>query len=137
MRRKNERGASMVEFAIILPLLMLILIGIIDMGRLLLAQAMVTNAAREGARMAALRYTGADLQTRVTQSLPGIDTLAGGHTAVVNLACPAAAGPTANATVTVATTGFQWAALDGITGMFGASIPTPQPSSTASMRCNG
>jgi Flp pilus assembly protein TadG len=127
----------MVEFAIILPLLLLILVGILDMGRLLLAQAMVTNAAREGARMAALGYTGAQLQARVNESLPGIATLAGGSTVVVNLSCPTVPTPTSNAAVTVSTTGFTWVALDGITGLFGAAIDTPQPSSRASMRCSG
>ncbi len=127
----------MVEFAIILPLLMLILIGIMDMGRLLLAQAMVTNAAREGARMAALGYTGAQLQTRVNEALPGIAGLAGGATVVVNLSCPAIPTPTSNAAVTVTTTGFTWVALDGVIGIFGVTLATPQPNSRASMRCSG
>ena len=47
---KNQRGASMVEFAIVLPLLLLLVFGIIEFGLLLYNKAMITNASREGAR---------------------------------------------------------------------------------------
>lgn len=51
MRRINsERGASMVEFALILPILLVLLFGIIEFGFLLYDKAMITNAARESAR---------------------------------------------------------------------------------------
>jgi len=46
----NERGASAVEFALLLPLLMLIVFGIIEFGIGLYRQAVLTNASREGAR---------------------------------------------------------------------------------------
>jgi Flp pilus assembly protein TadG len=49
-RIKSESGASLVEFAIVLPLLLLFLFGIIEFGFLLFNKAMLTNAAREGAR---------------------------------------------------------------------------------------
>jgi Flp pilus assembly protein TadG len=49
-RLKCTRGAAMVEFAIVLPLLLMLLFGIIEMGVLLYNQAMITNASREGAR---------------------------------------------------------------------------------------
>jgi len=48
----NERGASAVEFAIILPLLVLILWGIIEFSILLYDKAMITNLSREAARAA-------------------------------------------------------------------------------------
>ncbi len=47
---KKNRGASAVEFAIILPLLVLLAFGIIELSFLLYDQAMITNASREGAR---------------------------------------------------------------------------------------
>jgi Flp pilus assembly protein TadG len=53
MKRKklhSESGAALVEFAIVLPLLLLFLFGIIEFGFLLFNKAMLTNAAREGAR---------------------------------------------------------------------------------------
>jgi Flp pilus assembly protein TadG len=48
---KKSRGASAVEFAIILPLLALLVFGIIELSLALYDQAMITNASREGARV--------------------------------------------------------------------------------------
>lgn len=45
-----EHGGSLVEFAIVMPLLFILLFGIIDFGILLYNQAVITNASREGAR---------------------------------------------------------------------------------------
>jgi len=47
---RNKRGASAVEFALVLPLLIVILFGIIEFGLLMYNQAVITNASREGAR---------------------------------------------------------------------------------------
>lgn len=58
MRRLNriqhERGASLVEFAIVLPLLLLLLFGIIEFGWLFAMNLDVKHGAREGARLAAV-----------------------------------------------------------------------------------
>lgn len=61
----GEEGAAAVEMALVLPLLLLLLFGIIDFGRALNAQITVTEAAREGARAAAL---GLDGRARVTSA---------------------------------------------------------------------
>ena len=47
---KAQKGAAAVEFAIILPLLLILLFGIIEFGLILYDKAMITNASREGAR---------------------------------------------------------------------------------------
>jgi Flp pilus assembly protein TadG len=47
---KDENGGSLIEFAIIAPVLFLILFGIIEFGILIYDNAMITNASREGAR---------------------------------------------------------------------------------------
>jgi Flp pilus assembly protein TadG len=47
---RREAGGAAAEFAIILPLLMLILFGIVEFGLLLYNQQVITNASREGAR---------------------------------------------------------------------------------------
>lgn len=64
MITKNHNGAAAVEFAIILPLLILVLFGIIEFGLLLFNQQIITNAAREGARAGIVtrqeRFQGAD-----------------------------------------------------------------------------
>jgi len=65
-RLKSERGAELIEFALIFPLLLLIVVGIIDFGFLFQRFEVLTNATREGARMAVLpNYTQADVQARV------------------------------------------------------------------------
>jgi Flp pilus assembly protein TadG len=50
MSLKREEGAAAVEFALVLPLLILILFGIIEFGFVLYDQEVITNASREGAR---------------------------------------------------------------------------------------
>ena len=50
MKRKGERGAAAVEFAIVLPVLILLVFGAVEFGLLLYNQQVITNASREGAR---------------------------------------------------------------------------------------
>ena len=53
---KSERGQSIVEFALVLPILLILLCGIIDFGWLYYNQITLNNAAREGARYAVIHY---------------------------------------------------------------------------------
>jgi Flp pilus assembly protein TadG len=53
----GQRGAAAVEFAIILPLLVILVFGIIDIGLLLYNKQIITNASREGARAGIARST--------------------------------------------------------------------------------
>jgi len=50
MRLKNKRGIASIEFALILPILLVLLFGIIELSLILYNKAMLTNASREGAR---------------------------------------------------------------------------------------
>ena len=60
---KNEDGQAMVEFALILPIFLLILCGILDFGWLFYNQLSLNNACREGARYAVVNTAdGADTQ---------------------------------------------------------------------------
>lgn len=52
--RKNQKGATVVEFAIILPLLLIMIFGILEFSLILYDKAMLTNATREAARATAL-----------------------------------------------------------------------------------
>lgn len=54
LKRKNERGANLVEFAILAPLLILLVFGIIEFGWLFGQYNAVRHGAREGARFAAV-----------------------------------------------------------------------------------
>lgn len=53
MRDRNERGASLLETAIVLPLLLLLGIGLAEVGFLVVDYLTMSNAAREGARVGA------------------------------------------------------------------------------------
>ena len=55
--RSRSRGQALVELALVTPVLMVLLLGAVDLGRLFYAQITVTNAAREGAMMAAKEPT--------------------------------------------------------------------------------
>jgi hypothetical protein len=61
-----EKGAELIEFALIFPTLLLVILGIMDFGFLFQRYEVVTNAAREGARIAILPgYDGANIQMNV------------------------------------------------------------------------
>ena len=50
--RRRTRGQALVEFALVIPLLLLLIFGIVDAGRLIYAYNTVSNSARNGARVA-------------------------------------------------------------------------------------
>jgi Flp pilus assembly protein TadG len=54
---RSEKGQVLIEFALVLPLLLLLLFGIIEFGRAFFQKNMTINAAREGARFAAVQTT--------------------------------------------------------------------------------
>ncbi|WP_120519971.1 TadE/TadG family type IV pilus assembly protein [Arthrobacter celericrescens] len=54
MSRNSERGAVAVEFALLAPVLVLLLLGIMEFGRAYNAQVSLSNAAREGVRVMAI-----------------------------------------------------------------------------------
>jgi hypothetical protein len=51
-RRHTTRGQAMVEFALVLPILILLLVGIFDLGRVVWANDAISTASREAARLA-------------------------------------------------------------------------------------
>lgn len=63
----RHRGQALVEFALVLPLLILILVGILDGGRLIYGYHTANNAAREGGRQAIVDQTLAHVQERAAQ----------------------------------------------------------------------
>ena len=67
-RLRSERGAELIELALVLPILLLVFAGIVDFGLIFQRFLTISNAAREGARIAVLPgYTQGDVQNRVTQ----------------------------------------------------------------------
>lgn len=52
--RKQRRGSAAVEFALVAPLFFILVFGMIEVGRMMMVQQVITNASREGARLAVL-----------------------------------------------------------------------------------
>ncbi len=72
--KKNCSGQAVVEFALILPILMLILLGVVEFGRFYNASLMVNHASREGARISALGGTTLQVEQRVDTVMSIFDT---------------------------------------------------------------
>ena len=72
-QRHGDRGVALVEFALILPLLMMLIFGIVQFGTLFNRRQAVHAAAREGARVASLQSTTlADIDARISDALIGV-----------------------------------------------------------------
>jgi Flp pilus assembly protein TadG len=64
-RRRHQRGQAIVELALVVPFLFILLFGIIDFGWALRSYVTVTNATREGARLAIVSCNSATNVTSV------------------------------------------------------------------------
>ena len=64
---KSEKGASAVEFAIILPILIILVFGIVEFGIAFNNYITITHAAREGARIAAVDLNNPDLKNIIIE----------------------------------------------------------------------
>jgi Flp pilus assembly protein TadG len=67
--RQVQRGTALVEFALVAPLLVVMLFGTIEMGRVLHSVVLVTNAAREGARRGSVGENDGQIRTTVANYL--------------------------------------------------------------------
>jgi Flp pilus assembly protein TadG len=139
---RNERGAELVEFALVLPLLLGMFAGIVDFGRMFQRLEVTTNAAREGARLASLPgYSQTDVQNRVRAYMDqGVRVGAGARTTVtrtyVNIA-PGGGGAQFQAAQVVVNYDDSYLILGPIAGLLGgdaASFTTVTLSATSTMR---
>ncbi|HKB38613.1 MAG TPA: TadE family protein [Gemmataceae bacterium] len=75
-RASARRGVAVVELAVLLPFLLVVLLGIWEVGRLIEVQQILNNAAREGARIAAqgqiINQTSAPTQIQVNSGTPDV-----------------------------------------------------------------
>jgi Flp pilus assembly protein TadG len=68
--RRKRRAAAAVEFAVVAPVFFLMVLGMIEYGRMVMVQQVITNASREGARKAVLDGTTiSEVQTSVNSYL--------------------------------------------------------------------
>jgi Flp pilus assembly protein TadG len=100
-RYASDKGAELIEMAIVLPILLFIFAGIVDFGFMFQRYEVVTNAAREGARMGTLPgYSQSDIQNRVESYLSSSGLTASHPTPIVTFGT-ATVGASTIDTVTV------------------------------------
>ncbi|WP_084327823.1 TadE/TadG family type IV pilus assembly protein [Intrasporangium oryzae] len=128
-RSRRDRGAAAIEFALVLPLLLLAIAGIIDFGRAFFTQISLTNAAREAVRAAVVSSPSTtDIQNRAQAASPGL---------TVTTSASLCTAPGTNASVTVSSQ-FSWILIGPATSLVGSAITLPPTlSSTAVMKCGG
>ena len=120
---RRERGSQLIELALVLPMLLLMFAAIVDFGLLFQRYLVISNAAREGARIAVLPgYTSTDVQNRVTQYVrqsTGDNTLSPtAALATVSITPTAASPPFSAAQVTVSLT-HNYLVIGPVSALFG------------------
>lgn len=65
---ERERGAALVEMALVLPLLLMLALGVVDFGLMINQTTLISNAAREGAREAAFGSDEDAIEARVRET---------------------------------------------------------------------
>ncbi len=116
LRRWPDRGAAAVEFALVVPALIVLIFGSIEFGLAVQARTMVGNAAREGVRVASLGGSVSDI---TSSALNALGSVSGTKAVTVTCTTPSNAtctigAPNAGNTATVVVT----LNYTGVTGMF-------------------
>lgn len=134
----SERGVEFIEMAFVLPLLLLVVLGIIEFGLMFQQYEVITNAAREGARIAVLPdYTTTDAQNRATAYIN--ESIVGDPTkATVVVGAPTGIGIGGGRTMQVVTVTVTYphdfTFLSGIGSFFGSDFGTKTLTASATMR---
>lgn len=112
--RPRERGAAAVEFALVLPVLLLLVLGLLEFARIYNVQISLSNAAREGARVMAIENSVATARAAAVAAAPSVDpAISTAQVAVTPSSC--SGGGTVSVTIEYQVT--------LMTGWFGASLP--------------
>lgn len=137
--RTCDRGAELIEFAIALPILMLLTAGIVDFAVLFQHFGAVTTAAREGARMGVLPdYQVADIQSRARTYLQaaGLRDPAPTPTVTFGTAEISPGGPTINVVTVTVQYPHSFIFLGPVAGLIGGSGPADlMLAASSTMRC--
>jgi Flp pilus assembly protein TadG len=126
-RGKHDRGAAVVEFALVVPILLMLVFGIIEFGRLYSIQTSITAAARAGARVMALDNNATTAKAAASSAAQPY-TVTANQIVLAPAACPSPNTTNANVTVTINYP------VNLLSGWFGTSITLK---GTGVMRCNG
>ncbi|MBT2516658.1 pilus assembly protein [Streptomyces sp. ISL-90] len=124
--QRSERGAAAVEFALIVPLMLVVLFAILDLGWVFNQQLAVTAAAREGARIAAVHSDAAgqaDAEDLVNDLL----------TVTPTITWESACGPATDDRITMVVS----VPLTDLTGWLTAIADEATLEGRGSMRCGG
>ena len=138
----DTTGAAAVEFALIVPLFLLLIFLMLDLGRLFYCQAALNGAAREVARAAALRVPSTTYATIITNTAPSVGSASlGGFsmsataptwdydnipgTTTKSTACPTSSATLDQTTYVVITKTFRWMMPVGLLNVFSAGSATP------------
>ncbi|WP_243124594.1 TadE family protein [Clostridium sp. AWRP] len=70
---KNEKGQALVEFAMILPILLLLVMGIVQFGMVINSYLTIENASREGARAGIIGSTDEEIRYLIAATSPNLD----------------------------------------------------------------
>ena len=126
---RDERGASAVEFAFIVPLLIMLVIGIAEFGHAFQVSGTLSAAAREGVRVMALQNDPAAARAAVRGAAPSLNpAVTDGQIVITPATCPTTG--TTNTTVRLTVT----YSMPFLTDFFGSGVNL---SGTGVMRCNG
>ena len=124
--RTNQRGAALLETAITIPIILLIAVGIFEFGRAYQTWQVLTNAAREGARVAILSgVSDDDIRTTVRGYLSS-GRLPNATTAAVNIDRNVALGTSSASRITV-NYPFQFIVLNPVVRLVSPNSTTGQP----------
>jgi len=83
---RRGRGQALVEFALVLPILLLIILGVVDFGRAVYGYNTIGNAARSGGRVAIVSQTDASIKTAAITAAISLDTQP--SDVIVSYGCP-------------------------------------------------
>lgn len=112
MTKGSERGAAAVEFALLAPVLITILLGIMEFGRAYNAQVSLTNAAREGVRVMAISNNQESARTAAKNGAAALSpALVDSNIAFSTASCSTGAQMTVTVSYTLST-------MTGIAGPF-------------------
>ena len=126
---REERGASAVEFAFVLPLLLVLVVGIAEFGRAFQVSGTLSAAAREGVRTMALQNNQTAARTTVRNVASSLSpALTDAQIAITPASCPVTYPNSTNVTVTISYR------QPFITGFFGSGVTL---TGRGVMRCNG